>query len=70
MAYTLQQVEELEQAIASGVLTVRHSDGRSVTYQSLDAMKKARRDMLEEINAAAGRRRRRTMRLYQSSKGL
>ena len=70
MAYTQQQLEELEEAIASGTLTVRHSDGRSVTYQSLDAMRKLRQEMLEEINASQGKRRRRTMRIYQSGKGL
>lgn len=70
MAYTQQQLEELESALASGVLTVRHSDGRSVTYSSLDAMRKQRAEMLREINRASGNRRRRTFRLYQSGKGL
>lgn len=70
MAYTQQQLTELEEAIASGVLTVRHSDGRTVSYQSLDAMRKVRNDMLAELGAVSGKRRRRTMRLYQSGKGL
>lgn len=70
MAYTQTQLTELEEAIAKGVLSVRHSDGRSVTYQSLDAMRKLRQEMLDELNASAGTRRRRTMRVYQSGRGL
>jgi len=70
MAYTLDQVEALEGAIAKGVLSVRHRDGTSVEYQSLDAMRRARRDMLSEINRAAGTSRRRTMRTYQRGTGL
>jgi hypothetical protein len=70
MAYTTQHLQELEAAIAGGRLSVRHSDGRSVTYQSLDAMRKLRQDMLNEINKAAGTRKRRTMRLYQRGTGL
>lgn len=70
MAYTQAQLTELETAIASGVLTVRHSDGRSVTYQSLDAMRKQRLEMLREINAESGNRRKRTFRLYQRGRGL
>ena len=70
MAYTQEQLGKLEQAIADGVLSVRHSDGTSVTYQSLDQMRRVRADMLAEIQASAGTRRRRTMRVYQSRKGL
>ena len=70
MAYTTTQLQELEAAIASGVLTVRHSDGRSSTFQSLSEMRKLRLDMLADINKAAGTRKRRTMRLYQRGTGL
>jgi hypothetical protein len=71
MAYTQEQVDTLEEAIAAGVLSVRNRDGTSVTYQSLDAMRKARTEMLREIEGAAGApKRRRTMRLYQRGTGL
>lgn len=70
MAYTQTQLDELTEAISKGVLSVRHSDGRSVTYQSLDSMRKLRQEMLEEINSTAATRRRRTMRVYQSGRGF
>ncbi len=69
MAYTQQQVEALEEAIADGVLTVRDPSGRMVTYQNLDAMERARRRMLDEIAKAAGTARKRTFRIYQRGKG-
>ena len=68
MAFTLADVEKLERAIATGALTVRFAD-RQVTYQSLDAMRKARREMLDEIAAANGTRRRRTFRVTQTGTG-
>lgn len=34
-AYTQAQLDALRAAAASGVLTVRYADGKSVTYQSL-----------------------------------
>ncbi|HNP65281.1 MAG TPA: hypothetical protein PKH39_15195 [Woeseiaceae bacterium] len=71
MSYTQTQLDELTAAIASGTLNVRHSDGRSVTYQSLAEMRKLRSDMQAEIKQAAGtKKRRRTMRMYQSGNGL
>ena len=70
MPYTQQQVDELSEAIASGVLSVRHADGRSTTFQSLDAMRKARREMLAEIERESGNRRRRNIRAYQKGTGL
>ena len=69
MAYTAEQLASLEEAITSGVLTVRYAD-RTVTYQSLDAMRKLRREMRGELVGATGApRRRRTMRVYQSGTG-
>jgi hypothetical protein len=70
MAYTQTQVDELTEAIASGVLSVRQTDGRMVTYQSLDQMRKLRQEMIDEIEHAAGTRRRRTFRAYQRGRGL
>lgn len=48
MAYTLEQLETLEAAIASGTRIVRYGD-KEVTYQSLDAMRSLRRDMMAEL---------------------
>lgn len=70
MAYTQADVTAITNAIKSGVLSVRHADGRTTTFQSLTEMRKLRQEMLDEINHAAGTRRRRTIRLYQSGKGL
>ena len=52
MAYTLDQLSALEEAIASGALRVRYSD-REVTYQSLDAMRKLRAEMRQELGLSA-----------------
>lgn len=70
MAYTTDQLEALERAIARGVLTVRHADGTSMTFQSLSEMRKLRREMIDDIAAASGKRRRRTFRAYQKGTGL
>ncbi|SCU73549.1 conserved hypothetical protein [Cupriavidus necator] len=40
MAFTITQLEALEQAIGSGELTVKY-DGKEVTYRSLDDLTKA-----------------------------
>ncbi|AEI76543.1 hypothetical protein CNE_1c11880 [Cupriavidus necator N-1] len=40
MAFTLSQLEALEQAIASGELSVKY-DGKEVTYRSMDDLTKA-----------------------------
>ena len=69
MAYTQAQVTALEEAIASGVLSVRQTDGRSVTYQSLSEMRAVLQEMRNEVNAAAGTRRRRTFRTFQQGRG-
>ena len=68
MAFTNEDLSKLERAIARGVLTVQYAD-RRVTYHDLDSMRRLRQEMRGEINAAAGKPRRRTMRLYQSGRG-
>ncbi|MGF6694765.1 hypothetical protein M2318_004854 [Metapseudomonas resinovorans] len=59
MAYTLEQYEALQAAIAGGELSVRYAD-RSVTYRSVDEMLRILRLMKEELglnaNNAGGRR--------------
>jgi len=69
MAFTKEQVAKLEAAISSGVLSVRYAD-RTVTYQSLDSMRRLLKQMRDEIAQASGApRRRRIVRLYQSGTG-
>lgn len=55
MAWTQEQLDALDAAIASGTLAVRFADGRMVTYQSIDAMLKARAVMASGIASVAGR---------------
>jgi hypothetical protein len=58
MAYTLQQLADLEAAIADGVLKVV-SNGREVTYRSLRDMRSLRDEMRQELGeTGAGRQRR------------
>jgi len=48
MAYTLEQYEALQAAIAGGELSVRYSD-RSVTYRSISEMLQILRLMRDEL---------------------
>lgn len=50
MAYTQQQLADLDAAIAEGALIVQ-SAGRRVEYRSLDEMLRVRRLMAAEIEA-------------------
>lgn len=70
MAYTQTQLDQLEAAIASGVLTVKYSAGsgqpaREQTYQSLDAMRALRTQMIRELGGGGA-----TYRLAATRKGL
>jgi hypothetical protein len=57
MAYTAEQLADLEAAIAEGVSSVS-SNGRQVSYRNLNDMMKLRDAMREELGiAGAGRRR-------------
>lgn len=63
MAYSEADLAPIRTAIASGVLSVRYADGRTVTYQSTEALLKAEQRILDGIAGAkpgAARRRRRT----------
>lgn len=68
MAYTQADIDALDEALVSGVSTVRYRD-RTVTYHSLKEMRALRRDMIREVDAAAGKKRPRTMRVFQSGRG-
>lgn len=51
MAFTQQDLDAVNTAIASGALTVKMG-GREVTYRSLDELLKARATITSEIAAA------------------
>ena len=58
MAYTQEQYSDLVAAIAEGVLSVRFSDGRQISYRSLSEMMNLKSVMEEELGVSgAGRRR-------------
>lgn len=72
MAYTQQDLDALNEAIAMGVQSVRYSD-RTVNFHSLDEMLRLKNLMQAEIDEAATgvtKRRRRTFLVYQSGNGL
>lgn len=52
-----EDVAQLKQAIASGVLTVSYNGppARTVTYQNIDAMRRALAAMRQDVAASAGR---------------
>lgn len=57
MAYTQQQLDDLEAAIAEGVTSVM-SNGRQVTYRSVSDMLKVRDLIAQELGVSgAGRQR-------------
>lgn len=56
MAWTAEQISKLEEAIATGALTVRYAD-RLVTYRSLDEMQRLLQDMRDEVNGTVRTRR-------------
>lgn len=47
--YSTQQLADLRAAIAEGVLKVRFSDGRELSYRSLDEMRRIEREMAAEL---------------------
>lgn len=53
MAWTQADIDRIDAAIAAGTLAVRFSDGRSVTYHSLEAMMSARGLMWAAMNGAS-----------------
>lgn len=47
--YTQDDLDRIEKAIATGVLTVQIGD-RSVTYRSIDELIKAKNDIIKKLN--------------------
>ena len=52
MSYSSLQLADLRSAIAEGVLKVKFSDGRELTYRSLAEMLETERRMAAEVETA------------------
>ena len=48
-------LDAINQALGSPTLKVRFSDGREVTYRSVDDLRKAKAEIEEDIRQASGR---------------
>lgn len=57
MAYSQDDLDRLEQAIAQGVLTVSFSDGRSVTFSTYEELAARWQFVAKRLGKDAGRRR-------------
>lgn len=58
MAYTLQQLQELQNAKAEGVLRVKFVDGQEMVFRSLDEMNRIQAEMEKELYPETSRIRR------------
>lgn len=56
MAYTQDQLDRLDAAIASGALSVRNANGELVTYRSMDDMLRARSLLSAQVHGARAHR--------------
>ena len=65
MSYSSQQLADLRSAIAEGVLKVKFSDGRELTYRSLAEMLETERRMAAEVETAQARPVRRIYQTFQ-----
>ena len=67
MAYTQSQLEALQEALASGMLTVTF-EGRTMTYRSVQELQRAIATVQSALNSQSGKR----VRQYRmsSSKGF
>jgi len=63
MAYTDAQLQSLQNAIASGELSVTFQ-GRTTTYRSIDDLQKALNIVQDSISKAAGTKSVRTVKTY------
>ena len=50
MAWTQTELDAIDAASASGELTVQHSDGRRITYRTVQELKAARAMVSAEVN--------------------
>jgi hypothetical protein len=65
MSYSAQQLADLRSAIAEGVLKVRFSDGRELTYRSLAEMLETERKMAAEVETSQTKPVRRIYQTFQ-----
>jgi hypothetical protein len=65
MNYSAQQLADLRSAIAEGVLKVKFSDGRELTYRSLAEMLETERRMAAEVETAQAKPVRRIYQTFQ-----
>jgi hypothetical protein len=68
VAVTQSDIDRIDQALASGALTVE-TDGRRVTYRSIAELQSARAELLRRLDGAAAPPRMRLVRL-SASKGI
>lgn len=59
MAWTQTDLDRIDAAIASGELTIQHSDGRRITYRSIQELKEARAMILPIVDPPTAPRQRR-----------
>jgi hypothetical protein len=65
MSYSAQQLADLRSAIAEGVLKVKFSDGRELTYRSLAEMLETERKMAAEVETSQTKPVRRIYQTFQ-----
>ena len=65
MSYSAQQLADLRSAIAEGVLKVRFSDGRELTYRSLAEMLETERKMAADVETSQTKPVRRIYQTFQ-----
>lgn len=49
MGWTQTDIDRIDAALASGELVVQHSDGRRITYRSVEELKAARALIMGEV---------------------
>ena len=70
MAWSQLDIDKLKSAIGQGATRVKFAD-REVTYRSLDEMQETLRIMQNEVDALAGKPRRRARQIrFMTRKGL
>ncbi len=69
MAYSQTDLDNIDKAIATGYLTVRYADGRTVTFRSVSELKEARALILKTLNSQSKPKRPRSF-ILRTNKGL
>lgn len=64
MAWTQADLDALDNAIKGGAVHVRFSDGKEVTYRSMNDLLKARAFAATQVSAANGTMMTRQLRVY------